>query len=238
MNKKIIAIVPAAGLGKRFGAAVKKTFFSLNGAPLLIHALKRLHNEDCIAEIIPVLGEKDIESGFQLVKEYNLSKVKRIAPGGPERQDSIYNALKLLQRHGIGPDDIVLIHDGVRPFIPKGLIERLVSGLKAFDGVVPGVPVKETLKEVNEEGVVISTVNRARFRSIQTPQAFSFEVIMKAYDRAYAEGFYATDDAALVEKVGGKVKIIQGSPSNIKVTIPEDLEMVECLLNRENTIRR
>jgi len=232
MKKKIIAIVPAAGLGRRFDAKTKKTFAAVHDTPLLVHTLKRLAREEAISEIIPVLGEQDIENGFQLIKAYRLKKIKRIARGGQERQDSINNALKLLEQNGTGPDSVVLIHDGVRPFIPEGLVPSLISEIRNFDGVIPGIPVKETIKEVAPDSTVMSTVNRERFRSIQTPQAFTFGVIRKAYDAAYAEGFYATDDAALVERMGGNVKIIAGSPFNIKVTTPEDMEMVEWILTK------
>jgi 2-C-methyl-D-erythritol 4-phosphate cytidylyltransferase len=127
-----------------------------------------------------------------------------------------------------------LIHDGVRPFIPEGLIEKLIEELKNYDGAIPGLPVKETLKEAALDGTVISTVDRERFWTVQTPQAFYFDTIKKAYDAAYTKGFYATDDAALVERLGGRVKIVTGSPLNIKVTTPEDRDMVEHLLAKEN----
>jgi 2-C-methyl-D-erythritol 4-phosphate cytidylyltransferase len=113
------------------------------------------------------------------------------------------------------------------------MIEKLMDGAGDVDGVIPGIPVKDTIKEVDTNDIVISTLNRENIRAVQTPQLFSFNIIKKAYDRAYEEGFYATDDAALVERVGGNVKIIEGSPFNIKVTTPEDLEMVEYLLGKE-----
>jgi len=232
MKNRIIAIVPAAGLGKRFNASIKKTFVNLKGVPLLIHTLKRLCEEKFITEVIPVLMEEDIDNGFQMVKKYNLKKIKRIAAGGKERQDSIYNALKLLEKNGTGTDSIVLIHDGVRPFIPKGLIENLIAELKNADGVIPGIPVKETLKEAAADGIVINTVNREKLWSVHTPQAFFFNIIKKAYDTAYTEGFYATDDASLIERIGGRVKIIPDSPYNIKVTMPEDMDMLEWILGK------
>jgi 2-C-methyl-D-erythritol 4-phosphate cytidylyltransferase len=233
MNK-IIAIVPAAGLGKRFKSPVKKTFVDLKGVPLIIHTLLRLCEEKVITEVVPVMSGEDIDNGFDLIRQYGLRKIRRIAPGGNERQDSIYNALKLLEQNGIESGSIILIHDGVRPFIPEGLIEKLIEELKNYDGAIPGLPVKETLKEAALDGTVISTVDRERFWTVQTPQAFYFDTIKKAYDAAYTKGFYATDDAALVERLGGRVKIVTGSPLNIKVTTPEDREMVEHLLAKED----
>ncbi len=237
MRTDTIAIVPAAGLGKRFDAHRKKTFADLDGAPLVIRTLKRLHDEEAINEIIPVFGRQDIEKGFKMVKDYKLTKVTRIATGGAERQDSIYNALKLINETRTGQNNelLVLIHDGVRPFIPRDLINRLIDGAKGVDGVVPGIPVKDTLKEVNGNGIVVATVDREKIRAIQTPQVFSYPVIRNAYEKAEKEGFYATDDAGLVERAGGKVRIIDGSPYNIKVTTPEDLEMLEYIFSKEHT---
>ncbi len=112
------------------------------------------------------------------------------------------------------------------------MIEKLIDGIKNVDGIAPGIPVKDTLKEVTEDSIITSTVDREKIRAIQTPQVFSYSIIRKAYDRAYEENFYATDDAALVERIGGRVKIIEGSPYNIKVTTPEDLEMLEYIFSK------
>jgi 2-C-methyl-D-erythritol 4-phosphate cytidylyltransferase len=235
MDTNIVAIIPAAGIGKRFDASKRKTFVDISGVPLLVHALKRFNEAVEITEIIPVLRPQDIEKGFALVKEHKLHKIGRIAPGGRERQDSIYNALNFLDEPVMqsSRESLILIHDGVRPVIPHGTIENLLREIKDFDGVAPGIPVKETLKEVSEGSMVISTLDRAKIRAIQTPQVFPFTVIKKAYDMAYSEGFYGTDDAALVERTGGKVKIISGSPLNIKVTTPDDIEMVEYVLKKK-----
>lgn len=231
MNRKLIAIVPSAGLGKRFDPSKRKTFVHIDGVPLLIYTLKRLQGESLITEIIPVLRPEDIEAGHEMIKEYGLTKIKRIASGGPERQDSIYNALKLIAEDKTGPDEIrqVLIHDGVRPYIPEGMIAKLIDAIEGVDGVIPGIPVKDTVKEIDAEGVVVSTLNREKLRAVQTPQFFSFKVIKEAYDKAFEDGVYATDDAALIERTGGRVRIIEGSTFNIKVTTPEDLEMLKYL---------
>lgn len=228
MKKKIIAIVPAAGLGKRFSPSIKKPFAEVAGIPVLIHTLKNLQKAGSVTEIIPVLSEEDVEKGLELVESYGLKKIKQVAIGGKERQDSVYNALRLIKENCV-----VLIHDGVRPVVSSKLIDRLLRELKGNSGVVPGLRVKETLKEVNAKGMVRATVNREKLWVIQTPQVFPSGTIKEAYDSAYKEGFYATDDAALVERLGRKVKIIEGSPFNIKITTPEDLEMVEFLLKTE-----
>jgi len=228
----MIAIVPAAGLGKRFDNSRRKTFINIEEIPLLAHTLLRLHKEELITEIIPVLRDEDMAYGKELVRDFKLYKVKKIAKGGHERQDSVYNALKM-----IDDDRLVIIHDGVRPVIPEDTIINLLKGLDGVDGVVPGRPAKETLKEVNHDGLVVSTINRQKIRAVQTPQLFRFTLIRKAYDLAYEKGLYATDDAALVEDMGGKIRVVPGSPYNIKVTVPEDMDMVEFFLMKERQVK-
>jgi len=223
MRRKAIAIVPAAGSGKRFNPYRRKTFVDLQGIPLIIHTLKRLNQSASIEEVIPVMRSEDVEDGYDMVARHGLHKIRRIVVGGRERQDSVYNGLKSID------EGIVLIHDGVRPIIPDGLIERVIAELDGFDGVVPGVPLRETVKLI-DGAMVVNTISREGLWSIQTPQAFPVNTLKKAYEKAYKEGYYATDDSALVERIGGRVKIIMGSPFNIKVTTPEDLEMVKCLI--------
>ncbi len=227
MRPDVVAIVPAAGVGRRFGGSVRKTFVELNGLPLLVHTLRSLNALEFISDIIPVLREEDIEAGQELISKYGLDKVRQIAPGGQERQDSINNALKLIDR-----ECIVMVHDGARPVFSDTVAAALLQNLEGVDGVIPGLPMKDTIKEVDADGMVISTANRERLRSIQTPQAFRSSVIKKAYAEAYSDGFYGTDDAALVERAGGRVKVIPGDPYNIKVTTQEDLEMLENLMDK------
>jgi 2-C-methyl-D-erythritol 4-phosphate cytidylyltransferase len=227
MGLRIVAIVPAAGLGERFGSSEKKQFVKIAGKPLLIYSLQRLNETREISEIIPVLRQEDMGAGRGLIESLGLNKISRFAPGGRKRQDSINNALNLVEGDGL-----ILIHDGVRPLVTGGLIERLLKEMDDTDGVIPGIPVSDTLKEVDSGGVVLSTVRRDNFRSIQTPQVFRLQVIKKAYENAYREGFYATDDAALVERAGGRVRVIEGDPVNIKVTTREDMAYAEYILSK------
>jgi len=229
MKIRAVAIVPAAGIGRRFDGTIRKTFVSLNGIPLLIHTLKRLQDAAVITEIIPVLKEDDIEKWSEVIADNGLSKVKRIVPGGSERQDSVFNALKILHE-----ESLILIHDGVRPIFSARLVERLINEINGFDGIVPALPVKDTVKVVDADNIVVSTEDRNKLQAVQTPQVFPLRVIKEAYNRAYADGFYATDDAALVERMGGRVKVIEGSPFNIKVTTQEDLEMVQYFIREQN----
>jgi 2-C-methyl-D-erythritol 4-phosphate cytidylyltransferase len=230
MDLKVVAIVPAAGIGKRFGSSEKKQFVTVADNPLLFYPLQVLHSIQSITEIIPVVRKEDMERCRKFTLAGMLSKIKKIAPGGSERQDSVYNALTLIQ-----DDDLVLIHDGARPLVSPELIERLLQEIEDVDGVIPGIPVRDTLKQVDSQGYVLSTVRREDFWSIQTPQVFRCQLIKKAYEKAYENGFYGTDDAALVERIGGKVKVIPGDPLNIKVTTPEDMITVShTITQREN----
>ena len=244
-QKRVVAIVPAAGLGKRFGPDTNKPFQSLGGKPLIIWSLETLESVHEIEEIIPVLKVEDMEYGQKIFKKYNISKIMRIAPGGKERQDSVYNGLRLIKN----TDCLVLIHDGVRPFIEKELIEKAIkefltpsvspflhsggfteakaNGVEGgIDGVVLGVPVKDTIKEA-EDGIIKKTLKRGSLWAIQTPQIFPYDKMIHAYEKAIKEGFYSTDEAALIEKYGGKIMIVIGSYKNIKITTPEDMEIAE-----------
>jgi 2-C-methyl-D-erythritol 4-phosphate cytidylyltransferase len=240
---KIVAIVPAAGMGKRFGSEKNKPFHLLHGIPLFIWPLKALAAIPEIEEIIPVVKEQDLMVAAELIENYQISKIKRIVPGGKERQDSVYNAIKILDEGAA----VVLIHDGVRPLIDEDLIRRVLDGLQDCDGAVAAVPVKDTIKEARRqktedrqtdkhtaegrgEIIVEKTLNRSLLWAIQTPQAFHFNKIREVYEKAMADKYYATDDAALIERYGGTVKIVMGSYRNIKITTPEDILIAEAML--------
>jgi len=228
----VTAIVPAAGIGKRFGPGTHKQFQTLQDKPVLIWPLEILESIQNIREIIPVLAPEDMEQGKQVFNGYRITKVRRIAPGGKERQDSVWNALKLVQdKRGL-----VLIHDGVRPLIEKRLVESLIQQMMEnltnkgnCDGIVLGMPPKDTIKEAPRQ-VIKKTLKRNILWAVQTPQIFPYRTIYNAYNKAMQEGFYSTDDAALVERYKGKVHVVQGSYRNIKITTPEDLMIVEALL--------
>lgn len=229
---KIVAIVPAAGLGKRFGEDKKKTLYLLSGKPVLVWVLETLQGIDEVSEVVPVLKKEDIPYADELIKRYRIKKVKSFVIGGNERQDSVYNAIKSLDKD----TKVVIIHDGVRPLVGKDVVKRAIKGLDGCDGVIAGVPVKDTIKEVRKQetedkGVIVSrTLNRSILWMIQTPQVFHFEKIKKAYESAMADGYYATDDSALVERYGGNVKVIMGSYTNIKITTPEDINIAEAII--------
>lgn len=232
---RVFAVVPAAGIGKRFGSGTNKPFHNLSGKPLIVWSLQVLESIKEVVEIIPVLKIEDMDVGIDIFEQAGLSKIKKIAPGGKERQDSVYNGLKLIEDE----DCVVLIHDGVRPLIDKSLVEKILRHMsdsmndqEYCDGIIPGVPLKDTIKE-SEGDIVKKTLNRDSLWAIQTPQVFHYKSIMRAYETAMKERFYSTDDAALIERYKGRMKIMIGSYTNIKITTPEDLAIAEFFLSKK-----
>ncbi len=224
-KQDIIAVVPAAGMGKRFGS--NKPFILLNGKPLFIYSLEVFEALESIKEIIPVMKPEDMEIGRRLIEEEGIKKVKKIAPGGKERQDSVYNGLKFIENK----NSIVVIHDAVRPIISVEMVENAIRELSGYDGVILAVPPKDTIKE-SKKMIVNRTLKRENLWAVQTPQVFPYETIMDAYIKAMKEKYYSTDDSSLVEFNGGKVKIVMGSYKNIKITTPEDISIAEIFLRK------
>lgn len=219
-KQDIIAVIPSAGMGKRFGA--NKPFVLLNGKPLFMYALEVFEAMESVKEIIPVMKTEDMEPALKLIEESGLRKVKKIAPGGKERQDSVYNGLKFIENKNC----IVIIHDAARPIISIEMVESALKELGKFDGVILAVPPKDTIKE-SEDMTVKRTLKRENLWAVQTPQIFPYKTIMDAYIKAMKDKYYSTDDSALVELNGGKVKIVMGSYKNIKITTPEDISFAE-----------
>jgi 2-C-methyl-D-erythritol 4-phosphate cytidylyltransferase len=217
---KRVAIIPAGGTGRRMGGEISKQYLLLAGIPILAHTLGVFQSSPLIDEVILAVPGGDIaEVRRTVVEPYGFSRVRLVIAGGRERQDSVKNALAHVKdEHGV-----VVIHDGVRPFVTGDLIKRAVAAAEMFGAVTTGLPVRDTVKEVDQEGQVVKTVPREGLWLTQTPQAFRIEVILAAYERALADGFYGTDDASLVERTGIPVRMIPGDRENIKVTTPEDL---------------
>jgi 2-C-methyl-D-erythritol 4-phosphate cytidylyltransferase len=226
---KVTVLVPAAGTGKRMGKATAKQFLALGDKPILAHTLLAFQRASEIDEIIPILSEEDLETCLgEIIEGYHITKVKTLVVGGKERQDSVMNGLHKLTKDAA----IVLVHDGVRPFVTPEMIKETVDYAKKGECVAVGVPIKDTIKEVNDRGMVRHTLERSRLWAIQTPQAFPVRALKRAYEEASEQRVFGTDDATIVEKTGGSVRVIMGSYENIKITTPEDLLLAEEILKR------
>jgi 2-C-methyl-D-erythritol 4-phosphate cytidylyltransferase/2-C-methyl-D-erythritol 2,4-cyclodiphosphate synthase len=228
---KTVAIIPAGGAGKRLKASsVSKQYRHLDHMPVLIHTLKVFQKSKVIDNIVLAVPTDDLVSVRQeLVDKYGLTKVTTIVAGGGERQDSVRNALFAID----GKYDMVIIHDAVRPFVTGKMIREVVSAAKTTGAASAGVKAKDTIKETKKNNMVAVTIPRHNLWLTQTPQAFGFELLKKAYKAAYDEKFYGTDDASLVERMGKKVKMIEGSYENIKITTSEDLIIAEALMKKK-----
>ncbi|MFE3893107.1 2-C-methyl-D-erythritol 4-phosphate cytidylyltransferase [Priestia sp. YIM B13446] len=221
-------IVLAAGQGKRMKAGRNKQFLTIQNVPLIIHTLQKFEQDPWCSGIVLVVNEKEVQIFEELLIKYPIQKVQSLKVGGDERQHSVYNGLKSLKQA-----QMVLIHDGARPFVQQNTIHELVEKAASDKAAVLAVPVKDTIKRV-KQGTVIETVERSSLWAIQTPQAFLFDVVMDAHEKAKINEYLGTDDASLVEKAGQKVSIVEGNYDNIKLTTPEDLLYAEAILTKLN----
>jgi len=237
---KVIVIIPAAGLGTRMAVATKgrkpapsKQFTELAGTPILIHTLRRFASIPAVSEIWMALRKGEMEEfRARLQKEAGdvLAKKVELVEGGEHRQQSVANALSAISA---APGDIVLVHDAVRPFVTSEIIDEVIAAAKKYGAAIAGLPAVDTVKQVERtaEGALIkATVPRERVVMAQTPQGFRYDVIKKAFDEATADGFLGTDEASLVERSGKEVAVVMGSPRNIKITTPADMELAEFYL--------
>jgi 2-C-methyl-D-erythritol 4-phosphate cytidylyltransferase len=223
-------IIPAAGSGKRMGSEIPKPFMKVGEKPILHHTVSRFLTVPEVVQIIIATSETyipEIEAmSSTFSKEPDFFKV---VEGGNERQYSIYNALQYVSEQA----HLVAVHDAVRPFIRKELIVECCKVAEQVGGAVLGVPAKDTIKQVDNEQVIISTPNRAFLWQAQTPQVFQKELLVKAYQLALDEEFIGTDDASLVERIGGKIQMVEGDRENLKITYPIDLKIAELILGTD-----
>ena len=228
MNKASI-LIPAAGRGERFGRPINKVFTEVAGKPILAHTLSVFEACDAVGEIILVVGSHELEVAGELVGHFGFKKVRDIVSGGEQRQDSVRNGLEKVNF------DIVAIHDAARPMVTCEIIEASIEEARRSGACIAAVPVIDTIKSASADKTVRDTIDRSNLYAVQTPQTFQTKVIRAAYERAYADGFYATDDAALVERLERKVTIVPGSYDNIKITTPSDLELASRKLGGGET---
>lgn len=226
-REKCTAIVLAGGQGKRMGTKTQKQYLEIKGKPVLYYALKAFEESEKIDEVILVVGEGQEEyCRKEIVSKYGWKKVRHIVPGGKERYHSVWNGLQYVE------EGYVFIHDGARPFVDQEILERAYEAVTQHHACVVGMPVKDTIKVVDEDEFAIDTPNRSVLWQVQTPQTFETSLIKEAYGRLMEkETIAVTDDAMVVEQMTGrKVKLVKGSYENIKITTPEDLLIAEAFL--------
>jgi len=244
---KVIVIIPAAGLGTRMAPMPSakdaktrkphpsKQFTDLAGTPILIHTLRRFAAVDAITEIWIALRENEIHALRERLAEEAkdvLTKKIELVAGGEHRQQSVEHALNAISA---APDDVVLVHDAVRPLVTAEIIHDVIEAAKKYGAAIAGLPAVDTVKQVertSEGAIVKATIPRAGIVLAQTPQGFQYSVIKKAFDEASADGFTGTDEASLAERSGHEVAVVMGSPRNIKITSPGDMELAEFYLRK------
>ena len=239
---KVMVIIPAAGLGTRMASSTataqgrtrSKQFAQLEGVPILIHTLRKFAQTQEISEIWVAMRKSESELFREEVRKHDLGQKVHIVEGGEHRQQSVANALNALRA---AEDDIVLVHDAVRPFVTSETIAAVIAAVKKHGAAIAGVPAVDTIKQVErtaDGAVITTTIPREMIVQAQTPQGFRFGVLKKAFDDATAEGFLGTDEASLLERLGRPVHVVMGSARNIKITTPADLELAEFFISLED----
>ena len=228
---KVFIIIPAAGLGTRMSGGKRHTpskqFTHIGGTPILIRTLRCFGLRTDVDQIIVALRENEIANFKPVVAAESFANKVKLVAGGENRQDSVYNALSQIEA---AADDVVLVHDGVRPFAEKKMIADVIAASRKYGAAIAGVPALDTIKLVersSENAVVTSTIPRERVVMAQTPQGARFAILREAFASARADGFTGTDEASLIERAGHTVGVVMGSYKNIKITTPADIEIAE-----------
>jgi len=229
----VTAIFPAAGQGKRMKASVNKVFLELMGKPILVHTLLAFSRCDAIDNLIVVVGADEVTFIQALLVAVPGLKPYKVVVGGTERQYSIFNGIAQLSP----TTDVVLVHDGARPLVSCQVITAVVEEARKSGAAIAAVPAKDTIKIVDQDDFVEETPDRQSLWTVQTPQGFKKDIIVKAYQQAANDEYLGTDDSSLVERIGVRVKVVKSDYSNIKVTTPEDLLIAEAFM-REGVVAK
>lgn len=224
----ILAIIPAAGVGTRMGGETPKQFLSIEGTPIFVYTLRKLCSAAMLDQIFLAVRSGEMERVRQAVEKEPLSKPLLLTEGGGTRQETVARALA----QAPPSTEIVLVHDAVRPFITAQMVEQVVEGARKHGAAILAIPSVDTVKQVEHE-TILGTIPRERIALAQTPQAFRYDLIREAIDRALADGFQGTDESSLVERLGAKVTVIMGSDRNIKITKPSDLPLARLFIDLE-----
>jgi 2-C-methyl-D-erythritol 4-phosphate cytidylyltransferase len=226
---RTLAIVLAGGAGKRMGSSTNKQFLLLDNKPIIVHTLQVFQDCRPIDGIYLVVNHKDLPIiQEEILEQYHFNKILKLVIGGRLRQDSVRNGLEAIDE----ACDIVTIHDAARPFVSPSFIEKSIFLMEMFDAIIPAIPARDTIKAISKEGFVMKTLERDSLWQIQTPQTFKYELIIKAYREGMAKKLCGYDDSTFIEYLGKKVKVMEGSPYNIKITTPEDLTIAKGLLSQ------
>ncbi len=224
---KNLAIITAAGLGSRMGSTCPKQYLELRGKPILSHTLEQFQKAALVDAIVLVTDRASIDLvKNDILKRFPCPKVFCVVTGGEKRQDSVAAGIRALP----AGTEVVAVHDGVRPFVSANLIDESVRRAKETGACIVAIPVKDTIKRAGNHGEIAETLDRTHLWRAQTPQTFKFELLESAMSQALAEGFYGTDEAMLIERIGHRVELISGDERNIKITTPEDLIIAEAIL--------
>jgi 2-C-methyl-D-erythritol 4-phosphate cytidylyltransferase len=224
----VLAIIPAAGTGIRMGGNTPKQFLSLEGIPIFVHTLRKFAASDAIDEIFLGLRPEEMDRATQEIALQNFAKPVRLVAGGDSRQETVARCLDQA-----APDtEVVVVHDAVRPFVELAMIQQIVDAARKDGAVILGIPSVDTVKKV-ERQTITGTIPRQRIVLAQTPQAFRYMILRKAFDRALSEGYFGTDESSLVEHDGCEVKVLMGSDRNIKITKPSDLPLARLFIAQE-----
>ena len=236
---RIAAILPAAGLGTRMGAETPKQFLELDGVPIVIFTLRRLMTCAAITDFFIATRGEEIASLEARVAEEKFGRPVRVVRGGESRQESVGNALAAVAAE----TEIVLVHDAVRPFVTREMVDRLIAEARSRGAAIVGIPAIDTVKEVKRANTpedvarITATIPRERIVLAQTPQAFSAAILREAFERAKQDEFTASDEAALVERIGRDVYVVAGSERNLKITRPADMDLARFYLEQERNRR-
>jgi 2-C-methyl-D-erythritol 4-phosphate cytidylyltransferase len=239
---KVFVIIPAAGLGTRMsaasataqGKAPSKQFIELEGEPILVHTLRKFAECDDIHQIIIAMRKAEADAFSPELQRQKFAKSITVVEGGEHRQQSVANALESIHA---ADDDLILVHDAVRPFVDAETIAGVIEAVKKYGAAIAGVPAIDTIKRVErtaDGALITATIPREHIVQAQTPQGFRFSLLKKAFADAAADGFLGTDEASLLERAGQTVHVVMGSARNIKITTPSDLELAEFFVAQEN----
>lgn len=228
----VTAVIVGAGRGNRMNSSINKVLMLLGGRPVLLHSVESFSKCPLVTNLVVVAAADEVSYVKKILTQMPGIKPWQVIAGGSERQYSIRNALEVLPQS----TKLVLVHDGARPLVTQRCISSVIESAFQYKTAVAAVPVKDTIKTVNDGGIITGTLNRDTLWSIQTPQGFDFELLQQAYEQATVDNYLGTDDASLVERLGAVVHIVSGDYENIKVTTPEDLIVAEALLQEKNSI--